>query len=108
MSKQEKKKKRGRKFQIPDWVIALLIMIVLLKKKKTQTAQFAYLSENRSWIEPLLQGEAIPKRTAYFDCFLNWTTGFGTEDWRTIVPQLKGTLFTYQLLVRYNAKQNIT
>ena len=67
MTKEEKKKKRGRKFQIPDWVIALLIMIVLLKKKKTKTAQFTYLSENRSWIEPLLQGEAMPKRTAYFD-----------------------------------------
>jgi hypothetical protein len=38
----------GDKPAIPDWVMAGLIMIALLKRKKTKSAQYRFLSEHRA------------------------------------------------------------
>src|SRR3974377_1607686 len=40
----------GRKPQIPDWLIAVLIMIAVLKRKKSKSAQYRYLTEHRAGI----------------------------------------------------------
>ena len=37
----------GQKPTIPDWLLAALIMIAILKKKKTKNAQYRYLTEHR-------------------------------------------------------------
>lgn len=57
----------GRKPTIPDWVIAVLIMIAILKKKKTKNAQYCYLSEHRAEIAEWLSAEEFPSRSTYFD-----------------------------------------
>src|SRR4029077_12422782 len=46
----------GAKPQIPDWLIGALIMVAVLKRKKTKSAQFRYLCEksNRAQIRAAL------------------------------------------------------
>ena len=57
----------GRKPTIPDWVIAALIMIAILKKKKTKSAQYRFLKERRQEIVEWLQVAEFPARSTYFD-----------------------------------------
>ncbi len=57
----------GRKPQIPDWLIAVLIMIAVLKRKKSKSAQYRYLKEHRGQIAEWLQTKDFPARSTYFD-----------------------------------------
>jgi hypothetical protein len=57
----------GQKPTIPDWLIAALIMIAILKKKKTKNAQYRYLTEHRAEIAEWLQTRAFPSRSTYYD-----------------------------------------
>ncbi|MCY2974283.1 MAG: transposase [Planctomycetota bacterium] len=59
----------GRKPEIPDWVLALLILSATLKKKKTKSAQFRWISSNRRHFERHLDGHRLPSRSTYFDRF---------------------------------------
>jgi hypothetical protein len=58
---------RGAKPTIPDWFMAMLIMIVVLQKKKTKSAQFRYLQENRRSIAQWTGETCFPARSTYFD-----------------------------------------
>jgi Transposase DDE domain len=60
------RKGRGDKPKIPEWVMAALIMIVVLKKKKTKSAQYRFLVEQRRQIAAWLPGERFPARATYF------------------------------------------
>jgi hypothetical protein len=57
----------GRKPTIPDWLIATLIMIAILKKKKSKSAQYRYLSEHRTEIAQWVHAKDFPSRSTYFD-----------------------------------------
>jgi hypothetical protein len=56
----------GARPDIPDWVMAGLIMIVMLKKRKSKSAQYRFLSENRRAIATWLGSKAFPSRATYF------------------------------------------
>src|SRR5205823_4734608 len=56
----------GAKPDIPDWVMAALIMIALLYKKKTKSAQFRFLREHRHHLAATLGGSWFPARATYF------------------------------------------
>lgn len=56
----------GAKPGIADWVMAALIMIALLHKKKTKSAQFRFLGEHRQDIAAMLGGSWFPSRATYF------------------------------------------
>jgi hypothetical protein len=56
----------GDKPVIPDWVMAALIMIALMHKKKTKSAQFRFLSERRPLIATWLGRDEFPSRATYF------------------------------------------
>src|SRR5437660_604774 len=56
----------GAKPDIPDWVMAGLIMIVLLKKRKSKSAQYRFLAEHRRAIAGWLGSAAFPARSTYF------------------------------------------
>jgi len=56
----------GAKPEIPDWVMAALIMIALLNKKKSKSGQFRFLSERRSQIAAALRCPRFPSRATYF------------------------------------------
>jgi hypothetical protein len=57
----------GQKPTIPDWLIAVLIMIAVLKKKKTKNAQYRCLAERRVEIASWLKNENFPSRSTYYD-----------------------------------------
>jgi hypothetical protein len=58
----------GAKPDIPDWFIGLLIMIAILKRKKTKSAQFRFVTDKCHW--PLIVEGAgwgvFPSRSTYF------------------------------------------
>jgi hypothetical protein len=56
----------GAKPVIPDWVIAALIMIAMLRRKKTKSAQFRFLREQRCAIATWLGDDRFPSRSCYF------------------------------------------
>lgn len=60
------RKGRGAKPKIPDWLIATLIMYSVLKKKKTKSAQYRFLSQHRSEIADWLGDRRFPSRATYF------------------------------------------
>jgi hypothetical protein len=66
-AEQQTARGRGAKPEIPDWVMAAMIMVVVLQKKKSKSAQFRYLCERRSEIAAGLGCSKFPSRSTYFD-----------------------------------------
>lgn len=57
----------GRKPEVPDWVLAVLIMVAVLKRKKSKSSQYRYLDEHRGELKHLLRTCKFPARSTYFD-----------------------------------------
>jgi hypothetical protein len=57
----------GRKPDIADWVLAVLIMIAVVKRKKSKSAQYRFLDEHRRELKELLGAAKFPARSTYFD-----------------------------------------
>ena len=57
----------GCKPEIPDWVLAVLIMVAILKRKKSKSAQYRFLGEHRQELKALLGTGKFPARSTYFD-----------------------------------------
>lgn len=57
----------GRKPDIPDWVLAVLIMVAVLKRKKSKSAQYRFLAEYKSDLKSWLGSCTFPARSTYFD-----------------------------------------
>lgn len=57
----------GRKPAIPDWVMAVLIMVAVLKQRKSKSAQYRYLRTQRSRLLKQLRADRFPSRSTYFD-----------------------------------------
>lgn len=57
----------GRKPEIADWVLAVLIMVAVLKRKKSKSAQYRFLDEHRRELTELLGTDKFPARSTYFD-----------------------------------------
>jgi hypothetical protein len=57
----------GRKPDIADWVLAVLIMVAVLKRKKSKSAQYRFLDEHRRELAELLSTNQFPARSTYFD-----------------------------------------
>lgn len=58
---------RGRKPDHPDWLLAVIIMIVVLKRKKSKSSQFRFLSQHADELKTLLGVDALPARSTYFE-----------------------------------------
>jgi len=58
----------GAKPVIPDWLIGLLIMVAVLKRRKSKSAQFRFLSnpENRQCIAEAAGCQHFPSRSTFF------------------------------------------
>jgi hypothetical protein len=61
------RKGRGRKPQIADWVIAVLIVTAILKQRKSKSAQYRFLSAHRAELMRTLGTRRFPSRSTYFD-----------------------------------------
>ncbi len=57
----------GRKPEIPDWVLAVLIMVTMLKRKKSKSAQYRFLDEHRRALMLWMGTNRFPARSTYFD-----------------------------------------
>lgn len=57
----------GRKPDIPDWVMAVLIMVAVLKRKKSKSGQYRFLDEHRRELRDWLGTGEFPARSTYFD-----------------------------------------
>lgn len=57
----------GRKPDIPDWVLAVLIMVAVLKRKKSKSAQYRFLVQHRRELAELLGTAKFPARSTYFE-----------------------------------------
>lgn len=57
----------GKPPDYPDWQIAVLIMIAVLKKRKSKNAQYRWLYDHRRLLQPILGMKEFPSRSTYFD-----------------------------------------
>lgn len=58
---------RGRPPEYPDWVVGVLIMVAVLKRKKTKSAQFVFLTANSESLQEWLGIDQFPSRSTYYD-----------------------------------------
>ena len=56
----------GDKPKIPDWLMAALIMVAIVKKKKSKSAQYRFLCEARQELATWLGNRRFPSRATYF------------------------------------------
>lgn len=56
----------GRKPEIPDWAIAVLIVIAVLKLRKTKSSQYRFLQAHRRELAVMLGTARFPARSTYF------------------------------------------
>jgi hypothetical protein len=57
----------GRKPATPEWVLAVMIMVAILLKKKTKSAQYAWWCEHAAEFARWLPGQPFPGRSTFFD-----------------------------------------
>ena len=57
----------GRPPEIPDWVIAVLILVVVAKRRKSKSAQYRFLQAHQRELAGWLGTTRFPSRTTYFD-----------------------------------------
>lgn len=55
----------GRKPEIPDWVMAVLIMVAILKKRKAKRAQYRFLQSHRAQLLEWMGVDRFPARSTY-------------------------------------------
>lgn len=65
--KQSPRMGPGRKPTIPDWVLAVMIMVAVMLRKKTKSAQFVWWSRHSVDFERWLPGQKMPSRSTFFD-----------------------------------------
>jgi hypothetical protein len=57
----------GRKPEIPDWVMTVLIMVAMLKKRKAKRAQYRFLESHRTELMAWMGVRRFPARSTYCD-----------------------------------------
>ncbi len=57
----------GRKPTIPEWVIAVMIMVAVMLKKKTKSAQYVWWREHAADFARWFPGQSFPARSTFFD-----------------------------------------
>lgn len=57
----------GRRPEFADWKIATLILVAILKRRKSKSAQYRYLHEHRQKLKRWLGLKYFPSRTTYFE-----------------------------------------
>ena len=57
----------GRKPEIPDWVMAVLIVVAIVKQRKSKSAQYRFLKAHRDELAKALATDHFPSRSTYFD-----------------------------------------
>jgi hypothetical protein len=65
--KQSPRQGPGRKPTIPDWVLAAMIMVAVMLRKKTKAAQLVWWTQHAADFERWLPGQKMPSRSTYYE-----------------------------------------
>src|SRR5215470_8415147 len=57
----------GKPPEYPDWVMAVLIMVAILERRKAKSAQYRFLTEHRRDLQAWLGMKDWPVRSTYFE-----------------------------------------
>jgi hypothetical protein len=57
----------GRPPQIADWTLALLIMVAVICKKKSKSAQYRFIDAHRKELASWIGVKRLPRRSTYFE-----------------------------------------
>jgi Transposase DDE domain len=57
----------GRKPTIPDWVLAVMIMVAVMLKKKTKAAQLLWWTERPTEFVRWMPGQQLPSRSTFYE-----------------------------------------
>ncbi len=57
----------GRRPEIPEWVLMVLIMVAVLKGRKSKSSQYRYLAAHRDELLAWLDVTRFPARSTYFE-----------------------------------------
>ena len=78
----------GRRPEIPDWALMVLIMVAVLKGRKSKSSQYRYLAAHRDELLAWLSTDRFPARTTYFDryrrCWRYLQEAIGIEGRRVV------------------------
>lgn len=80
----------GRKPTIPDWVLAVMIMVAVMLRKKTKSAQWVWWTHHRADFERWLPGQRLPSRSTYYERYRRVSRLFR----QAIVVQAKQAVIT--------------
>ncbi len=84
----------GAKPIIPDWFVGVLIMVAVLKRKKTKSAQFRFVTDsaNRRQIRDLTGEKQFPSRSTFFSryrrCHRLFTEAIKRQGQQAIAEQI--------------------
>ena len=65
--REQPRRGRGRRPIIPDWVLALMIMVAVMRHKKTKSAQYTFWTRRRREFRRWMLGHRLPARSTFFD-----------------------------------------
>jgi len=57
----------GRKPKYPDWVLTVMIMVGVMLRKKTKSAQFVWWTQHQSDFARWLPGQNLPSRSTFYE-----------------------------------------
>jgi hypothetical protein len=57
----------GRKPMIPDWVLTVMIMVGIMLRKKTKSAQLVWWQQHHADFERWLPGQTMPSRSTFYE-----------------------------------------
>lgn len=57
----------GRKPEIPDWVLAVMIMVAVMHRKKSKSAQHIYWRQHQQDFQRWFPGQRLPARSTYYE-----------------------------------------
>ena len=66
-AKKIKRRGPGRKPVIPDWFLAVMIVVAIAKGKKTKSAPFRFWTAHQELLNPIRGDWNFPSRSTFFD-----------------------------------------
>jgi len=65
--REQPRRGRGRRPTIPDWVLALMIMVAVMRRKKTKSAQYTFWTRHRREFRRWMPAHRLPARSTFFE-----------------------------------------
>jgi hypothetical protein len=83
----------GRRPEIPDWVMLVLITVAVLKNRRNKSAQYRFLDQHRAELMRWIGTKRFPSRSTYFERYRR------THRLLEVAVRLQGNLLVKQNIV---------